>query len=616
MTKSPSDGDFFVVNFEINCIIYCVINRKGVLNLELLLKRSKHRSLFLIVCALFLSWILFLMPARADNHDVMDDADVLDQQTERYIYDVNQNQMAKIKGHPQIAVITKKSVDGSIEDEAQQLFNHYRFGTKGYDNGVLLLIDVGGHHVRMQTGYGIESVVPDNFVNELMNSDVQADFRNDDYSAGTKKMVKKLANRIVDKQSDLRSKSDVNNHQAAIEAQEQQEKQARQQMAEQLQKILMWIVALFSGLVIIFWFIRLIYRYKRARFVEKLFNDLKGELQQQSSVSNLDVNWDAIRLPSPDETWLLDQLAQGKLTEDTLSDTLREMLNILLLNQLVQHHNVDWSLLADDGSVTMSTLAQATMGAVGLRNFKQNYQVLTDRLIGYLTFVNGLDGMIEQQNTKALQSSLVSYLDRAVVSQRIGWPDVNQSEIDAAIRERVNQFQKTGLHRMQDLSQDRDDLVHLLQVYLQGHSMRQATWLDMIFSKYEQEVLSKLVDRLDREQYNAHVAAVEAEFDQMMNCPNIKNLIDDDKLAYIDDLTLHQKERALEHKDDSAAFRAAVAGYLAGYLSSSLSSSWDDDDDDDWFGGSGSGFGGGGFDGGSFGGGGGFSGGGGGTGSW
>lgn len=615
MIKSPTNGDFFVVNFEINCIIYCVIKRKDVLDLELLLKRSKPRSLFLIVCALFLSWILFLTPARADNHDVMDDAGVLDQQTERYIYDVNQNQLAKIKGHPQIAVITKKSVDGSIEDEAQQLFNHYRFGTKGYDNGVLLLIDVGGHHVRMQTGYGIESAVPDNFVNQLMNSDVQADFRNDDYSVGTQKMVKKLANRIVAKQSDLRSKSDVNNHQAAIEAQEQQEKQARQQMAEQLQKILIWILALISGLVIILWFVRLIYRYKRSRFVEKSFSDLKDQLQQQSSVSNLDVNWDAIRLPSSDEVWLLGQLAQGNLIEDTLSDTLREMLNILLLNQLVQHHNAEWSLLADDGSVTMSTLAQAIMEAVGLRNFKQNYQVLIDRLISYLTFVNGLDDMIEQQNTKALQSSLVNYLDRVVASQRTGWPDVDQNEIDAAIRERVNQFQKTGLHRMQDLSQDRDDLVHMLQVYLQGHSMRHAAWLDMIFSKYEQEVRSKLVDRLDGRQYEAHAAMIEAEFDRMMDHPDIKNLIDDDELAHTSDLTLHEKERALEHKDDDAAFRAAVAGYLAGYLSSSLSSSWDDDDDDDdWFGGSG--FGGGGFDGGSFGGGGGFSGGGGGTAGW
>lgn len=586
------------------------------MDLELLLNRSKHRSLFLIVCALFLSWILFLTPARADNHDVMDDAGVLDQQTERYIYDINQNQLAKIKGHPQIAVITKKSVDGSIEDEAQQLFNHYRFGTKGYDNGVLLLIDVGGHHVRMQTGYGIESAVPDNFVNQLMNSDVQADFRNDDYSVGTQKMVKKLANRIFYKQSDLRSKSDVNNHQAAIEAQEQQEKQARQQMAEQLQKILIWILALISGLVIILWFVRLIYRYKRSRFVEKSFSDLKDQLQQQSSVSNLDVNWDAIRLPSSDEVWLLGQLAQGNLIEDTLSDTLREMLNILLLNQLVQHHNAEWSLLADDGSVTMSTLAQAIMEVVGLRNFKQNYQILTDRLISYLTFVNGLDDIIEQQNTKTLQTSLVNYLDRVVASQRTGWPDVDQNEINAAIRERVNQFQKTGLHRMQDLSQDRDDLVHMLQVYLQGHSMRQATWLDMIFSKYEQEVRSKLVDRLDGRQYEAHVVAVEAEFDQMMNRPDIKNLIDDDELAHTSDLTLHEKERALEHKDDDAAFRAAVAGYLAGYLSSSLSSSWDDDDDDDddWFGGSG--FGGGGFDGGSFGGGGGFSGGGGGTAGW
>lgn len=222
--------------------------------------------------------------------------------------------------------------------------------------------------------------------------------------------------------------------------------------------------------------------------------------------------------------------------------------------------------------------------------------------------------MIEQQNIKALQSSLVNYLDRVVASQRTGWPDVDQNEIDAAIRERVNQFQKTGLHRMQDLSQDRNDLVHMLQVYLQGHSMRQAIWLDMIFSEYEQEVRSKLVDRLDGRQYEAHVVAVETEFDQMMNRPNIKNLIDDDKLAYIDNLTLHEKERALEHKDNDAAFRAAVAGYLAGYLSSSLSSSWDDDDDDDWFGGSG--FGDGGFDGGSFGGGGGFSGGGGGTAGW
>ena len=412
----------------------------------------------------------------------------------------------------------------------------------------------------------------------------------------------------------MRSKSDVNNHQAAIEAQEQQEKQARQQMAEQLQKILIWILALASGLVIILWFVRLIYRYKRSRFVEKSFSDLKDQLQQQSSVSNLDVNWDAIRLPSSDEAWLLGQLAQGNLTEDTLSDTLREMLNILLLNQLVQHHNAEWSLLADDGSVTMSTLAQAIMEAVGLRNFKQNYQVLTDRLISYLTFVNGLDDIIEQQNTKTLQTSLVNYLDRVVASQRTGWPDVDQNEIDAAIRERVNQFQKTGLHRMQDLSQDRNDLVHMLQVYLQGHSMRQAIWLDMIFSEYEQEVRSKLVDRLDGRQYEAHVVAVETEFDQMMNRPNIKNLIDDDKLAYIDNLTLHEKERALEHKDNDAAFRAAVAGYLAGYLSSSLSSSWDDDDDDDWFGGSG--FGDGGFDGGSFGGGGGFSGGGGGTAGW
>ena len=78
--------------------------------------------------------------AYADTQNVQDNANVLSAKTERYIDKVNNDDMAKIKDHPQIAVITEKHVSSKyddIEDQAQALFNKYKFGRSGYDNGVL-----------------------------------------------------------------------------------------------------------------------------------------------------------------------------------------------------------------------------------------------------------------------------------------------------------------------------------------------------------------------------------------------------------------------------------------------------------------------------------------------
>lgn len=83
--------------------------------------------------------------AYADTQNVQDNANVLSAKTERYIDKVNNDDMAKIKDHPQIAVITEKHVSSKyddIEDQAQALFNKYKFGRSGYDNGVLFFFFV------------------------------------------------------------------------------------------------------------------------------------------------------------------------------------------------------------------------------------------------------------------------------------------------------------------------------------------------------------------------------------------------------------------------------------------------------------------------------------------
>lgn len=151
----------------------------------------------------------------ADTQNVQDNANVLSAKTERYIDKVNNDDMAKIKGHPQIAVITEKHVSSKyddIEDQAQALFNKYKFGRSGYDNGVLFLIATKDHKFRMQTGYGIESVLPDAYLYKLLTSDVKKDFKQDDFNAGVTTVVKRASAKIIKDQKNLRSANKVEQH--------------------------------------------------------------------------------------------------------------------------------------------------------------------------------------------------------------------------------------------------------------------------------------------------------------------------------------------------------------------------------------------------------------------
>ena len=151
----------------------------------------------------------------ADTQNVQDNANVLSAKTERYIDKVNNDDMAKIKGRPQIAVITEKHVSSKyddIEDQAQALFNKYKFGRSGYDNGVLFLIATKDHKFRMQTGYGIESVLPDAYLYKLLTPDVKKDFKQNDFNAGVTTVVKRTSSKIVRDQKNLRSANRVEQH--------------------------------------------------------------------------------------------------------------------------------------------------------------------------------------------------------------------------------------------------------------------------------------------------------------------------------------------------------------------------------------------------------------------
>ena len=168
----------------------------------------KHFTRWLLGWLMMMLMLVGSVTALADNKDVMDQAGVLSPKTQQEIKNLNQHQLSSVKTKPQLAVVTVKSLKGQdIDDVAQSYFDKYRFGRKGYDNGVLLLIAVKDHQVRMQTGYGVEGALPDLYIKKLMTPSVKDQLRNQDYDSAVMAMSQQIVGRLEKQEGKIRTQT-------------------------------------------------------------------------------------------------------------------------------------------------------------------------------------------------------------------------------------------------------------------------------------------------------------------------------------------------------------------------------------------------------------------------
>jgi uncharacterized protein len=85
----------------------------------------------------------------------------------------------------EIVLVTVPSLEGmTIEAYANGLFNEWRIGKRGKDNGVLVLAAPAERHVRIEVGYGLEPVLPDGLAGEIIRTDFLPAFRRGDFANG------------------------------------------------------------------------------------------------------------------------------------------------------------------------------------------------------------------------------------------------------------------------------------------------------------------------------------------------------------------------------------------------------------------------------------------------
>jgi len=84
-----------------------------------------------------------------------------------------------------IVVATVNSLgDMSLEEYASSLYEKWGIGKKGEDKGLLLLLAMKERKVRIETGYGVESIITDGRAGQILDQYVIPEFRQGEYGKG------------------------------------------------------------------------------------------------------------------------------------------------------------------------------------------------------------------------------------------------------------------------------------------------------------------------------------------------------------------------------------------------------------------------------------------------
>lgn len=164
-----------------------------------------RRALRLLLAML----IAFPLSGQAQRADVpyltgrvVDNADILKADTRRRITEqLRQHEQATSN---QVAVLTVSTLHGeSVEDYAVRVFEQWKLGQKGKDNGVLVVVVPQDRRMRIEVGYGLEGTLPDATAARIIRNVMTPRFKQGDYDGGIAQGVNAIIAQLEGKPTQL-----------------------------------------------------------------------------------------------------------------------------------------------------------------------------------------------------------------------------------------------------------------------------------------------------------------------------------------------------------------------------------------------------------------------------
>lgn len=140
-----------------------------------------------LICLISLIWLtaksIFAASFPAPTGFVNDFANVLTTE-QRQTLETNLSNFEKQTGNEVSVAIIKELGGDTIENVAVKIFEEWKIGKKGQDNGVLLLVTIDDRKLKIETGYGIEPKLTDGKAGEIIRNIIAPKFKQNDYFGG------------------------------------------------------------------------------------------------------------------------------------------------------------------------------------------------------------------------------------------------------------------------------------------------------------------------------------------------------------------------------------------------------------------------------------------------
>lgn len=96
----------------------------------------------------------------------------------------------------EIAVVTVSGIDTTPKELAVSLFARWGIGKARADNGLLVLLVRDQRRLEIETGYGLEPLLPDGWLGGMQNEVMVPKFRAGDYAAGIEAGLERIDERL------------------------------------------------------------------------------------------------------------------------------------------------------------------------------------------------------------------------------------------------------------------------------------------------------------------------------------------------------------------------------------------------------------------------------------
>jgi uncharacterized protein len=119
---------------------------------------------------------------------VVDNAEIVSADTRRRLTETLRRHEQETGN--QVAVLTVPTIHGeSVEEYAVRVFEQWKLGQKGKDNGVLVVIVPQDRRMRIEVGYGLEGVLTDAHASRIIRNLMTPRFREGDFNGGVARGV-------------------------------------------------------------------------------------------------------------------------------------------------------------------------------------------------------------------------------------------------------------------------------------------------------------------------------------------------------------------------------------------------------------------------------------------